>query len=187
MSNHMESGNGFTNWLEQELQRRVSTEAGVKPLAGQSVYHAAFVQGGNAVSIFTHVSSVVSAKAAVAITAAALVVGGGTAATVATGSANPTIWGQAVVATVKECKSDLTTGQHSIGSCVSTFAKQKGQQERSLHSASTARENHPTGAPTTHPTGAPSEHPTGAPATQPTGVPTSHPTEEPTSHPTGKP
>ena len=174
----MESGNGFANWLEQELERRVAAESGPKPLPSQSVYHAAFLQGGTAVSILSHVSSVISAKAAGGLAAAALVVGGGAAAGVATGSPNPAVWGQAVVATVKDCKSALTSGQHGIGDCVSTFAKQKGQQERSAH-ASSARENHPTEAPTSHPTGAPTSHPTEAPTSHPTGAPTSHPTGKP--------
>lgn len=175
---HMEGGNGFANWLEQELERRVASQAGPNALPSQSVYHAAFVQGGTSLSILSHVSSAISAKAAGGIAAAVLVVGGGTAATVATGSPNPVIWGQAVVATVNDCKSQLTSGQHAIGNCVSTFAKQKGQQERAAH-ASSARENHPTGAPTAHPTGAPTSHPTGAPTSYPTGAPTSHPTGKP--------
>ena len=183
MSNHMESSNGFTNWLEQELQRRVATAAGAKPLARQSVYHAAFVQGGNAVPIFSHVLSVLSAKAAVAITAAALVVGGGAGAAFATGSSSPAIWGQALVATVQDCRSALTTGQHGIGECVSTFAKQKGEQERAQHAANAAHENHPTGAPTMHPTGAP----TGMPAGGPTGMPAGGPTGRPAGGPTGMP
>jgi PT repeat len=174
MSNQMESGNGFANWLEQELERRVASQIGPNALPSQSVYHAAFLHGGTALSIFSHVSSAVSAKAAGGLAAAALVVGGGAAATVATGSANPVIWGQAVVATVNTCKSDLTSGKHGIGTCVSTFAKQKGQQERAAH-ASSARDNqptsHPTGAPTSHPTGAPTSHPTGAPSAHPTGKP----------------
>ena len=88
---------------------------------------------------------------AVGIATAVLVVGGGSvAATVATGSPNPVIWGQTVTKAVAACKAGLQQGQHGFGDCVSAVAKQKGRQEQKAH---------PTGAPTDHPTGAPTTAP----------------------------
>ena len=125
--------------------------------------------------------AVVSSKGAIGLAVAALAMGAATVATEAsvTGSSNPTNWGQQVVQPVQKCKAALTPGSHGIGECVSTFAKQHGQQVSADHRASGARTNggnHPTS--TDHPTSTnhpgPSDHP---------GPPTSHPSGPPTSHP----
>jgi len=58
----------------------------------------------------------------VAVAAAAVTVAGATA----TGSLDPTVWGQQVSNRVQECKAALADGQHGIGDCVSAFAKTHG-------------------------------------------------------------
>src|SRR5579859_7293349 len=158
---NVDNGNSdFDQLLERELHQRVGGLQGPNPQVEQSAYHAAAITGGTTMSIssLSSLTSLVSAKAAVGITVAVLAIGGGSvAATVATGSPNPVVWGQTVTAAVASCKAGLATGQHGIGDCVSAVAKQKGQQERNAHSAaSSARENHPTGEPSGLPTGQPS-------------------------------
>ncbi|HEX9363891.1 MAG TPA: hypothetical protein VGA47_08910 [Candidatus Dormibacteraeota bacterium] len=59
----------------------------------------------------------------VAVAAAAVTVAG----TAATGSLDPTVWGQQVKDRVAECRDKLADGQHGIGDCVSSFASQHGQ------------------------------------------------------------
>lgn len=90
-------------------------------------------------------SSVLAAlttKAAVGGTAVALAVGG--AATTATGTPNPVSWGQSVVQAVQSCKDDVraeggsANGFRNVGQCVSKFARQHGQEQRSEHSQSEA-------------------------------------------------
>jgi hypothetical protein len=81
-----------------------------------------------------------AAKAVAAV--AAVAAAGAVTATAVTHSPNPQVWGQQVKAAVEQCKDDLKSGQHGIGDCVSDFASQKGQTERSKHAAT-----HPTGRP----------------------------------------
>ena len=101
-----------------------------------------------------------------AIVAAAVAIGlmGTTAfaAAAATGSANPQVWGQYVSDAVSTCKSQLESGQHDIGKCVSAIARQKGAQQRNQHSSGHgASQNHPgLGGP---PSGVPSGPPSGRP------------------------
>lgn len=93
-----------------------------------------------------------SVKAAAGLTVAAAAAGGGVAATVATHSPDPVVWGQAVVRAVQGCRAqDQPTpgtapspGAENVGRCVSAFARQKGQRERQLHSRAT---DHPSANP----------------------------------------
>jgi hypothetical protein len=59
----------------------------------------------------------------VAVAAAAVTVAGATA----TGSLDPSVWGQQVRERVEECKAQLADGQHGIGDCVSSFASSHGK------------------------------------------------------------
>ena len=59
----------------------------------------------------------------VAVAAAAVTVAGASA----TGSLDPTVWGQLVSQRVEQCKESLSDGKHGIGDCVSAFAKTHGQ------------------------------------------------------------
>jgi len=147
------SGDGFDELLQQEFQRAAGNLEGPTPSAGQSAYHATFISGGSAVSVFSSITAAVTTKAAIAATAATLVVGGAAAGTVATGSPNPANWGSAVVQAVQGCKTTVGTGsdttktaspgRDNVGQCVSAFAKQHGAAERAAHSkASDARTKH---------------------------------------------
>ena len=125
-------------------------------------------------SVLAHAIAVVTSKGAIGVAVAALALGAATAATEAsvTGSANPTNWGQQVVVQVNKCKAALAPGSHGIGQCVSSFAKQHGQEVSAGHRASAARtngDNHP--GSTDHPSS--TNHSTST--THPTGPPTSHP------------
>jgi PT repeat len=199
-------GDGFDleQLLEQELKRAAGQLQGPSAGAAQSAYHAALVSGGIYLSPFSSITAFVSSKVAVAATAVVLV-GGGAAvtATAATGSTNPTVWGNTFVQAVQGCKTTIGTGptaanhtasgpRDNIGQCVSAIAKANGAAERALHSqASNAPTNHPTGKPSDLPSGKPSDVPVGKPSNvpqgQPSNVPVGPPSDRPTPHPTGKP
>lgn len=66
-----------------------------------------------------------AATAAVAATEVAL-----------TGSINPTNWGKQVKEEVADCKAALAPGQHGIGQCVSSFARQHGDAVSDKHQES---------------------------------------------------
>lgn len=131
-------------------------------------------------SILAKAVTVVSTKGAagLAIAFVAVVAAGAATEAAVTGSANPTNWGQAVVAQVDQCKDALKPGHHGIGECVSAFAKTHGPAVSQSHSsgarehASDARRNG--GA---HTPGSPADKgkPTSAPGGKPSPVP-------PTSH-----
>jgi hypothetical protein len=163
--------------LERELRRDVAGLRIPSPRADQAAYRAVAATGGKRMPLLSSLTAAASSKAAVGLATAALVIGGGSvAATAATGSANPASWGKTVTDAVSSCKSTLGADQHGIGHCVSAVASQKGQQERTEHAASAARQNHPASTPSAHPTGAPTTHPTGAPTAHPTGRPSDIPT-----------
>jgi hypothetical protein len=176
--------------LERELRRHVAGLRVPSPRADQAAYRAVAATGGKRMPLLSSLTAAASSKAAVGLATAALVIGGGSvAAAAATGSANPSTWGKTVTDAVASCKAKLGDDQHGIGACVSDVASRKGQEERSEHAASAARQNHPVGTPSAHPTGAATAHPTGAPSVHPTGrpsdVPTPHATPSPGhDHPT---
>ena len=120
-------------------------------------------------SVLAKAVSVVSAKGAVGLAAAALAIGGAGVAAEAsiTGSTNPSNWGQQVVQQVDKCKAALAPGSHGIGECVSTFASQHGKDVSSDHRASPARGDHTPGSPSDHPAGPPTSHPGGKPSGTP--------------------
>ena len=170
----VESGNGFDEWLEQQLHSEAARASGPSPAPVQSQYHAAYLQGGLPMSFLAHAAGLVSAKAAVGIAVAVLAVGAAGVATEAavTGSTSPGDWGQQVVQQVSKCKDALAPGSHGIGQCVSTFAKQHGPAVSTDHRASGARTNgsgHTPGPPASP--GKPSNVPGGKPTNVP---PTSH-------------
>jgi hypothetical protein len=116
-------------------------------------------------SLLSGLPAIVASKAATGIAVATLAVAGAGAvtATAVTGSPNPTVWGKAVTTAVATCKADLKDGAHSIGTCVSDVAKQKGQQERDQHSPAAGSAGSPGSAASSHPTGPPTSHPTAHP------------------------
>jgi hypothetical protein len=183
--------------LEQELERGLGHLQGPRAQFYQSAYYWAFCAEGDHSSAFSWPRAAALAKVAAGVGAAALVTGGGVVVAIAsTGSADPGVWGKTVSTAVASCKDQQTEGQHGIGQCVSAVAKQKGEQERAVHSASPTPENHPgipaaqnhsTGLPVAVPPGQAKQHPTGPPAGVPAGDTKSHPTGPPQTHPTGRP
>lgn len=133
----MESGNGFDQWLEQQLHNEAARASGPSPTPTQAQYHAAYLQGGLHMSGLGKAAALVSAKGAAGLAIALLAVGAAGVVTEAavTGSANPANWGQAVVNQVNQCKHALTPGEHGIGQCVSAFAKTHGEQVSSQHAS----------------------------------------------------
>jgi hypothetical protein len=117
----------FEQWLEDHLQRALSARPGPSPLATQASYHAASLTGGT-MSLTSSIVTALTSKAAVGVTAAVLVVGGGTAAAgiAATGSANPGDWNMGVSQAVQNCKDRLASGEHGIGQCVASYARHHG-------------------------------------------------------------
>jgi hypothetical protein len=73
-------------------------------------------------------SAAVAAKLATGFAVAALAAAGAGVVTEATitGSLNPADWGQQVKHQVATCKAALSTADHGIGDCVSSFASQRG-------------------------------------------------------------
>jgi hypothetical protein len=171
----VEGGNGFDQWLEQQLQNHAAGAPGPSPAPAQAQYHAAYIQGGPHMSVLAKVATLVSAKVAVGIAVATIAVAAAGAATEAsvTGSVNPSDWGQQVVQQVAKCKAALAPGSHGIGQCVSAFAKQHGPAVSADHRASGARGGDHTPGPPSG-VGKPSSAP-GKPSGVPRGAPTSHP------------
>ncbi len=140
-------GGDFESWLEQGLNRALNTHSGPSPLATQASYHAAFVSGGAGLSLSSLITASLTSKLAAGAATATLIVGGGTvaAATAATGSANPSDWGQYISQTVvPACKAQLASGEHGIGDCVASIARQHGEEVASAarhHQATEAKEN----------------------------------------------
>ncbi|HEX8729333.1 MAG TPA: hypothetical protein VF739_11955 [Ktedonobacterales bacterium] len=81
----------------------------------------------------TAMATAAKVKLASLILAGTLVVGGA-GATGATVAASNGAFGQQVKQQVQTCKADLASGAHGIGKCVSTFAKDHGQDKREQHS-----------------------------------------------------
>lgn len=135
-------------------------------------------------SLLAGLPAILTTKAAAAAAIALTAAGGGVAIKAATtGDPNPLNWGGTVTQKVQSCKAALTTGQHGIGTCVSSTADQHGQQQRQSHAPAT--HSHPAGPPATtpaHPTGQPAAPPTGPPSGTVTGPPATTP-----AHPTGPP
>jgi hypothetical protein len=127
----------FGLWLEGELRKAYVTFSATPPPAG-APYRAGVHAAGH--------RRLPRARAAIVAAAVAIGLMGTTAlaAAAVTGSANPQVWGQHVKDAVNTCKSELGSGQHDIGKCVSAIARQKGAQERDQHSnGHGASQSHP--------------------------------------------
>ena len=173
---------GFENWLEQQLQGTTGQQVGPHPQPAQAAYHHAFLSGGISMTGTSGALAALGGKAAAVATAAVLAagVGGATAATQLTGSTNPDVWGKTVTAAVQTCKDTAAQqNQHGIGQCVSTVAKEKGEQQRALHSKG---KNQPTET-SPEPSPEASENPGGRPSGAPGGKPSNLPGGRPSSLP----
>lgn len=88
-----------------------------------------------------------AAAAAAKVKVASLILAGtlavsGAGAAGATVAASNGAFGQQVKAQVQTCKADLTSGTHGIGKCVSTFAKDHGQDKREQHNPGQSGSSH---------------------------------------------
>ena len=128
-------GDAFDQWLGQQLQEHASAHPAPSPMPQQAQYHAASIAGGVHVPFLAKVAAVLGTKAAIAVTAGALVVAASAGEAVITGSFNPGDWGQQVVQQVNKCKDALAPGSHGIGECVSSFASQHGKKVSDEHRA----------------------------------------------------
>ena len=110
----------FDREIESELHRMLdSIDSETIPLRravqSRATRMRALVGGAGAAVAAKLVTSVAVAAAAVTVAGAS-----------ATGSLNPTVWGQQVSQHVQQCKDTLADGKHGIGDCVSAFAKTHG-------------------------------------------------------------
>ena len=117
----------FDLWLEGELGKGYVPFSAIPPPPG-APYRAGVHAAGR--------RRLPRARAAIVAAAVAIGLMGTTAfaAAAVTGSVHPQVWGQHVEDAVSTCKSELGSGQHGIGQCVSAIARQKGAQERNQHS-----------------------------------------------------
>lgn len=125
-----------------------------------------------------------STKAAIGLATAGLVLGGGTAATIATRTANPVTWGQDVVNTLQQCKTMLPSGDRNVGQCVSAFAKTHGAAERAKHSPGASAGGMGIGRPTA-PGSQGAAHASGKPGSLPAEATAPHPSGRPQGLPSG--
>jgi hypothetical protein len=132
----------FESWLSSELDHGLS---GTRP-------RPRFTAPGRARRV--------TLKAATLAVAAVLVTGGVAlaAGTAVTGTPNPTVWGQQVQAKVQSCQQALQSGQHGIGQCVSSFAKQHGKQQKAAHAHGAGAQGHGNGNGHGHGHGASATH-----------------------------
>lgn len=157
-SSEYEMKDDFDLWLEGELGKGY-VPFSATPLPAGAPYRAGVHAPG-----LRRLPRGRAARAAIVAAAVAIGLMGTTAfaAAAATGSANPQVWGQYVEDAVSTCKSELGSGQHDIGKCVSAIARQKGAQERNQHSnGHGASQNRPgqSGPPSGLPGGPPSGRP----------------------------
>lgn len=172
----------FDSWLEKGLQeasgRYGMTSAPAPKYSSKSFGWRSRSLG----AIFALAGSQAAMVAVTTVTLTAAAVGVKTAAT---GDPNPLNWGAQVTQQVATCKAAASAsaaatpsasatpgpGQHGIGQCVSSFAKQHGPSERAQHSQS-GKTPHAT------PSAGSSDHSQGPPSSLPANA---------NGHPTGKP
>jgi len=134
--------------LDVELQRTLGRIEGPSPEVSESAYHAAFLAGRKSTLPVSLLRFSGSKKTIIGIVAAVGLTTGSTALA-SSGSANPQAWGRAVTAAVADCKGQLAEA-HSIGDCVSSVARQRGEEQRapgsSRSSSGDGRANPPAGS-----------------------------------------
>jgi hypothetical protein len=111
----------FETFIEAQLNQHLGPLVGsaMPPAAGR--FAAAALGAGISASAGSGLFAAITTKTAAVIATAGLAAGGGgaVAATVATGSSNPVVWGQQVQAAVTQCKTELSPGERGVGHCVS--------------------------------------------------------------------
>jgi trimeric autotransporter adhesin len=122
----------FDRWLEDELSF-VSSSLSSRAVPCEPRYLATGRRGPIAMLLPAPArSKLLSAFAAATLIGSSTVV----AAAAATGSASPEVWGQQVRAVVDACKSELSTGEYRLGTCVGAFTVTRGADEQALHHGS---------------------------------------------------
>jgi hypothetical protein len=129
----------FDSLLEHELQRRFGSVSGPVPWPSRAAYKLAARSRRGA-------RRPRSVGLVVAVAAGLLALGSVIAATAATGTTDPTVWGQQVKTAVENCKDQLSSGQHGIGDCVSDFAQQHGKSHKNSNLHNDASQDQHTGS-----------------------------------------
>jgi hypothetical protein len=124
----------FEQWLGDQLSKQARL-SGAQPVPSPQYATEHSHKKRNRVVLAA--SAMAGSKFALAATATvALAAAGIGAKTATTGNPNPLNWGSQVTQQVEKCKQTLPTGEHGIGPCVSTFAKQHGDTTSDQHSQS---------------------------------------------------
>ncbi|HEV1991356.1 MAG TPA: hypothetical protein VGR34_00660 [Candidatus Dormibacteraeota bacterium] len=121
----------FERELEDELHRIVDPmTAGPIPIR-----RATAASGGTMKRLLGGAGAALGLKIATGFAVAALAATAAVAATevALTGSINPANWGQQVKEEVADCKAAVAPGEHGIGQCVSSFARQHGDAVNDSH------------------------------------------------------
>lgn len=119
----------FDRWLRQQLRSALDPELGPRPHPADARYATASRErGGSLTPLRFSISAALGAKALAG--GAVVALAAGAAGTVATGSVNPTNWGQHIVQVVQQCKA----ANVNVGRCVSAIAQEHGEQVRAQHS-----------------------------------------------------
>jgi hypothetical protein len=121
----------FEREIEDELHRIVDPmTAGPIPIRRDTAS-----SGGTMKRLLGGAGAALGVKIVTGFAVAALAATAAVAATevATTGSINPANWGQQVKEQVELCKDKLPAGEHGIGQCVSSFARQHGDAVSDSH------------------------------------------------------
>ncbi|TMB99018.1 MAG: hypothetical protein E6J40_04975 [Chloroflexi bacterium] len=135
----MNGAGDFELELERELHRILDPISAV-PIPPRR----APISGGFTKRLLGGAGAALALKLATGVAVAAFAAAAAGVATevAATGSLNPSNWGQSVTKAVQTCKDNLrASGTRGIGPCVSAIANQHGQQVSDSHRSSDARGN----------------------------------------------
>ncbi|GAC1505638.1 MAG: hypothetical protein NVS1B3_04170 [Candidatus Dormibacteraceae bacterium] len=123
--------NDFERDLQDELHRILDPMT-AGPIPARRV---TATSGGTMKRLLGGAGAALSVKIVTGLAVAAMAATAAVAATevATTGSINPANWGQKVKEQVELCKDQLPTGEHGIGKCVSSFARQHGDAVSDKH------------------------------------------------------
>lgn len=152
--------------LERELARAAEKLSGPSPRPAQSAYHR-FARRPAVGTLLRSATSVYRGAAASAAAACLLLGGGALAATAATGSPDPVVWGTSVTRAVATCRDSLPPGERGIGPCVASVARPVSPAERTSHVVATPAPVPATGPSGTDPSATPAAQPPPAAASTP--------------------
>jgi hypothetical protein len=156
--------NDFERGLEEELHRILDPMT-AGPIPGRRV---TALSGGTMKRLLSGVGAALGVKLVTGFAIAAMAATAAVAATeVATsGSINPANWGQKVKEQVELCKGTLAAGDHGIGQCVASFARQHGDVVSDSHQESAIDKDKPKDKDTTKDKGKDKSHGQGSDKSQ---------------------